>query len=71
MRDQHYTELEINKFYNDCCDHTERIMKKHIIRMKYKLDPNKKLFYQVMDRWKGFVQIRKTIKHQFNFIANF
>lgn len=36
MRDEHYTELEINKFYNDVCDENERLMRKYIIRMKYK-----------------------------------
>ena len=45
MRDQHYTDLEINKFYNDVCGHNERIMKKHLIRMNYKQDPSKRLLY--------------------------
>lgn len=71
MRDQHYTELEINKFYNDVCGYNDYLMKKHMIRMKYKLDPNKRLLPIVMDRWRGFVQIRKSVKHQFRFLGNF
>lgn len=71
MKDQHYTSLEINKFYNDVCATTENRMKKHMIRMKYKQDPKKRLLPIVMDRWKGFVAIRKNVKHQFKFLANF
>lgn len=71
MRDQHYTELEINKFFNDVDQTNHNRMLKHMIRMKYKLDPNKRLLPIVMDRWKGFVAIRKNVKHQFRFVANF
>jgi len=46
-------------------------MRKMIIRMRCKQDPSKKLLPMVIDRWKGFVQIRKSVKHQFKFIANF
>jgi hypothetical protein len=63
--------LEINKFYNDVCDTTEQRMRKHMIRLRYKQDPDKRLLPIVMDRWKGFVAIRKNVKHQFKFIANF
>jgi hypothetical protein len=71
MKDQHYTNLEVNKFYNDVCNTTENLMKKHMIRMKYKLDPTKRLLPIVMDRWKGFVQVRKNVKYQFKFLDNF
>lgn len=71
MRDQHYTELEINKVFDDVDKTNQNRMMKHMIRMKYKLDPNKRLLPIVMDRWKGFVAIRKNVKHQFRFLGNF
>jgi hypothetical protein len=55
MRSQHYTELEINKFYNDVCSKNETLMKKYMIRLKYKQHPDKKLLPIIMDRWKQFV----------------
>jgi hypothetical protein len=63
MRDQHYTELEVDKFYNDTCGYNDYLMKKHMIRMRYRLDPIKRLLPIVMDRWKGFVQVRKNLKY--------
>lgn len=71
MRDQHYTELEVNKYVSDVCKQNEYLMNKYMTRFRYMRDPNKKLLPQVMDRWKGFVAIRKNVKHQFRFIANF
>ena len=41
-----------------------------MIRMKYRLDDNKKLLPMVWNRWRGFIAFRKLVKYQFNFCSN-
>jgi hypothetical protein len=71
MRDQHYTEDEIEKFYDTVSRQNDYLMKKYMTRFKYINDPKKRLLVFVVDRWKGWVAIRKNVKHQFRYLANY
>jgi len=70
MRDEHYPETHIEKFYNDVCGKNEYLMKKYITRLKIRQNPDRKILPIILDRWKGLTAIRKLLKHQFNFCAN-
>ena len=65
MKKEHYTEREIEKFFDDVSSTNEHLMKKYILRMKFRQDENKKVIPVVWNRWREYVGMRKLIKFQF------
>ena len=45
-------------------------MRKYMIRMRIRNDPEKSNLPHIWQRWKDFVAIRKLIKYQFRYMHN-
>jgi hypothetical protein len=69
MRQEHYSEDEIEEKMKVVEWHTNGLMKKYIIRWRLR-NTQKKWLPTIMDRWKQYVKIRKMIRHQFRFCEN-
>jgi len=65
MRKEHYTEDQIDKFYDDVCDTTEHLMKKYLIRIKIRQDEKNKTLPLIWNRWREYVGVRKLVRYQF------
>ena len=66
MKKEHYTEREIETFYDHVCDTNEMLLKKYITRLQMRQDETKSLMPVVWNRWREYVGMRKLIKWQFN-----
>lgn len=70
MREQRYSEDEIESFVEKINNRNENIMRKFIIRMQLKISRDKKYLPCCFDRLKSFVAIRKLIRYKFRFCHN-
>ena len=70
LREEKYTEDEVEKIYGDICARNEGLMRKYILRLKITQQPKKRLLPIVWQRWREFVGIRKLLKYQLNRCQN-
>ena len=70
MRQQKYTEDEIESLVDKVNTRNEIIMRKYIIRMQLKISREKKYLPYCFDKLKSFVAIRKLARYQFKFCHN-
>jgi hypothetical protein len=63
MRQEGFTEKEIQVKCKDWFGKNEQLMKKYMARMRNRLDPKKRGLLAVWNRWRQYVGIRKLFKY--------
>lgn len=70
MKDERFSDDEINQFYKDNVkNRNENIMRKYIIQMKMKGREDNVIVY-CLDRWKKFTRMRKLVSHTLRLCEN-
>ena len=71
MKDQGYTEPEVEIISKQCMDRSKELMARAVARMKhYQEEDDLYLVPKMFDRWRFFVKMRKLTKHWLNYIEN-
>ena len=72
LRKEKYTEGEIDMIYNKVCGRNEYLMKKYMIRLKIAHGDrqDQRLLPIVLNRWKEYVAVRKSVRYQFRVCHN-
>ena len=63
MRAQHYTEDDIEETFKHVDSYNDFLMKKYMIRMRIKQDPDRKNLPLLWNRWREYCAIRKLVKY--------
>lgn len=64
MRDEHYTEKEIENKSKEVFARNEHLMRKYVARMRLRQDHNRRIMPAVWNRWRQFTAMRKLIRYQ-------
>ena len=70
MREEGFTEKEIQLKCKDWFGKNEYLMKKYMARMRMRLDPKKKVLPALWNRWRHYVGMRKLLKYQIKQMDN-
>lgn len=70
LRNEKYTESEIEILYEGVCDRNEGLMRKYLTRLRLNQEPKKRVLPIVWQRWREYVGIRKLLKFQLNRCQN-
>ena len=70
MKDERYTEIEINEMNDKINQKNINLLKKYIIRWQLKINPEKKYIAFVWERLRSFALFRKYVRYQFRICYN-
>ena len=65
MRDEHYTEDEINRLKKDAKDFNDHLMHKTILR--FKAGKEKQAAIMLLEHWKMMIAVKKMFKYYIHF----